>query len=370
MKIGYDAKRAFHNRSGLGNYSRDLIRILSNYFPEHHYYLYNPKTAKIRFALEPNSTEILPKSKFWKLLSSLWRQKGILSQLKKDTIELYHGLSGEIPSGIHKSNIKTIVTIHDLIFMRLPHLYKPIDRKIYFKKFKYAAEKADLVIAISEETKKDIIHFLGINPEKIIVIYQGCNQAYKNSYAIETFEKTKKKFQLPKQFILNVGTVEPRKNLLSLIKAVETLNIDVVVVGNDKSNYASEVKAYVAKSGMNSKVHFLKNVSTEELAQIYQLAEIFVYPSIFEGFGIPIIEALFSKTPVITSKGSCFPEAGGPGSIYIDPNNVANITTEIEGLLSSKDKQETMINEGLNHIKKFDDLYIAQQYMKAYKSIS
>lgn len=369
MKIGYDAKRAFHNRSGLGNYSRDLIRIISHSYPQNNYYLYNPKKAKILFKLNTNAKEILPKSTFWKFLSSLWRQKGIIKQLKKDNIDIYHGLSGEIPSGIHKTNIKTIVTIHDLIFIRFPDLYKTIDRKIYYKKFKYAAEKANLVIAISEETKRDIVNFLGINPKKIIVIYQGCNEAYKKTYSVNTVNQTKQKFNLPHKFILNVGTIEKRKNLLNLIKAIETLDIDVVVVGNDKSKYAQEVKDYINLKNLTNRVHFLKNVSTEELAQIYQLANIFAYPSIFEGFGIPIIEALFSKTAVITSKDGCFSEAGGENSIYIDPENHIEIRSKILFLLENNDRRKKIEEKGLEFAQKFNDDVIAKELLSAYKTL-
>lgn len=369
MKIGYDAKRAFHNRSGLGNFSRDLIRIISSFANKNEYVLYNPKTAKIKFSLNENTTEVLPSSIFWKIFSSVWRQKGILKQIKKDKIDIFHGLSGEIPQGIHKMNIKTAVTIHDLIFMRFPELYNPIDRKIYFKKFKYAADKADVVIAISEETKKDIVHFLNIPPKKVSVIYQGCNKAFKEIYPTKTLEQTRTKFNIPNSFVLNVGTIQKRKNLLNLIKAIETLDIDLVVVGNDKRKYTNTVKEYINKKNLNHRVHFLKNVSTEELAHIYQLANIFVYPSIFEGFGIPIIEALYSRTPVITSKGSCFPEAGGPDSIYIDPKNVNELKTEIENLLVSEEKRKLMITKGLEYAKKFDDEHIAEQHLAIYNAL-
>ena len=369
MKIGYDSKRAFHNRSGLGNFSRDLISIISSYFPKNQYVLYNPKKAKINFSLNENTTEVLPSSIFWKIFSSIWRQKGILNQIKNDKIEIYHGLSGEIPQGIHKMNIKTIVTIHDLIFMRFPKLYSPIDRRIYFKKFKYAADKADVVIAISEETKKDIVHFLNIDPEKVSVIYQGCNKAFKQVYPSEALEQTRTKFNIPKAFVLNVGTIQKRKNLLNLIKAIETLDIDLVVVGNDKRKYTNTVKEYINSKNLNHRVHFLKNVSTEELAHIYQLANIFVYPSIFEGFGIPIIEALYSNTPVITSKGSCFPEAGGPDSIYIDPENVSELRSKIENLLNSEQKQLLMVSKGLEYAQKFEDKHIAEQHVAIYNAL-
>lgn len=369
MKIGFDAKRAFHNTSGLGNYSRDLIRMMSHYYPNEDYFLYNPKPGKVALERLPNATEVLPSKAFWRLFSPVWRQKTIVDQLEADQIELYHGLTGEIPRGIHNTDIKTIVTIHDLIFVRYPGLYNFVNRKIYFNKFQYAADHSDLIIAISEQTKRDIVQFLNIDPNRIKVIYQGCHAAYKQTYTDKELNNTASKFNLPETFILNVGTVEERKNLLNLVKAIKRSSTNLVVVGNDKSDYSKAVKSYIQTNHMVDRVQFLKNVSTEELAQIYQMASIFVYPSIFEGFGIPIIEALFSKTPVITSKDSCFSEAGGPHSIYIYPEDYKSMEKAIKTVLEDEALQTKMATEGFEYVQQFNDDLIAKDIFETYTSL-
>jgi len=355
-RIGFDAKRAFHNTTGLGNYSRDTLRILSSFYPNNLYYLYNPKKGKRNlYTLSDNNIEIFPKSKIWKKFSSIWRQRAIVKQLVADEIEIYHGLSGELPRGINKTNIKTVVTIHDLIFVRYPALYSYFDRKIHFNKFKYAAEVADIVIAISQQTKRDIIDFLKIDPAKIVVVYQGCSDAFKVDYEAELIQATKEKFKLPSNFILNVGTIEARKNLLNLVKAIENIDTKLVVVGGDKSDYAKKVKQYVMDHNLSDKVFFLKNVALQELAIIYKLANLFVYPSIFEGFGIPIIEALYSKTAVITSKEGCFSEAGGKDSIYIDPSNVNEIKAAIQKVIKNPSLRMAMEEKGHTFAQQFND---------------
>ena len=157
MNIGYEAKRIFHNKTGLGNYSRDLVRVLALYYPENSYFLYNPKKNK-EALFKTNSLGIiekLPSTSFYKKFYNLWRQKGIINDLKIDGIEIFHGLSGEIPLGLRKKNIKSVVTIHDLIFLRYPKLYSFFDRKIHYYKFKKSAQNANLVIAISKQTKDD-----------------------------------------------------------------------------------------------------------------------------------------------------------------------------------------------------------------------
>jgi len=370
MILGFDAKRFFHNKTGLGNYSRDLIRILAHYYPDNTYLLYNPKPKKInRIEIDGKIIiEKLPLKNSNKKFTSLWRLFNITSQIKADKVAIFHGLSGEIPIGLNKSGIKTVVTIHDLIFMRYPELYTFFDRKIHYYKFKYAANKADLVIAISEQTKKDIVEYLKIKPEKIKVIYQGCSPVFKENISKEFIEITRTKYNLPSNFILNVGTIEKRKNILSAIKAIKDIDIQLIIIGK-KTAYYNEISNYISENELEDKIIFLENVALTELSAIYRMAQIFIYPSIFEGFGIPIIEALHSQTPVITTKGGCFAEAGGNDSIYVDSLNVIEIRNEIYNLLNNPEKQESMKMKGFNFVQKFNDDAIAVTLMNSYNEV-
>lgn len=370
MKIGFDAKRIFHNKTGLGNYSRDLVRILSKYFLENEYYLYNSKkTGKHLF--EPNNINVFeknPNSLFLSKFHNIWRQIFVVNDLVQDEIAIFHGLSGEIPFGLRNKKIKSIVTIHDLIFIKYPKLYSFWDRKIHFYKFKKAAQQADIVVAISEQTKKDIVRYLKINPSKIKVIYQGCNQVFKEMYSIEEKQKTKQKYNLPEKFILNIGTIETRKNVLLAIKAIKNIDIKLVIVGKE-TEYLIEIKKYIKENKLEQKVIFLKNLKLNELAILYQLATIFVYPSIYEGFGIPIIEALFSKTPVITTSGGVFPEAGGPLSIYINPNNIDEMSNSINSLLNNDNLRKEISQKSFEFVQKFNDFDIATNWINMYKEL-
>lgn len=369
MRIGFEAKRIFHNRTGLGNYSRDLIRILQTHHPENEYFLYNPiENNNLLFKVTPPTYEKLPETFFDRQFPNLWRQMNILKDLRKDQIQIFHGLSGELPWGLHKKNIKSIVTIHDLIFLRYPEFYSFFDKKIHTKKFSYAAKKADVVVAVSEQTKKDIVEFFGVKPSRIQVIYQGCHRAFKKSFSQEEKENVLKKYGLPREYILNVGTIEVRKNVLIAVKAIRDIDTHLVIVGSE-TPYAREVKAYIKTHNLEKKVSFLKNLSVEELAMLNQEAQLVIYPSLFEGFGIPIIEALYSKTPVITSNYGCFPEAGGPHSAYIDPTNEEDVAANIKRILSDKNLQQSMSEKGFAYVQKFNDEAIATQFMAIYKNI-
>lgn len=370
MNIGFEAKRIFHNKTGLGNYSRDLIRLLAQYYPENNYYLYNPKASKENLFLANNTSvfEKKPSSPFYKKFYNIWRQRGILNDLTRDKIEIFHGLSGEIPRGLAAKNIRSVVTIHDLIFMRYPNLYSFFDRKIHFYKFKKAAQEADLVIAISEQTKNDIIEFLKIDASKIKVIYQGCHSIFKENFSDEDCKEVVSKYNLPDNFILNVGTIEARKNILLAVKAIKNIDTVLIIVGKETS-YTKEIKDYIAANAIDHKVIFLKGLSLQELAILYKLAKIFIYPSIYEGFGIPIIEALYSKTPVITTRGGVFPEAGGPDSIYVDPDNSEEMEEKISFLLSNSAIRNDITEKGYRFVQKFNTEKIANEIMSVYQSL-
>ena len=260
MNIGFDAKRAYHNTTGLGNYSRTLINLLSKQFPEHTYYLFNPKRSS-KFNLgNGNKQEVLPGSFINKLFPSIWRSNWVTKDLIKKKIDLYHGLSHELPLGINKTGIKSVVTIHDLIHERFPEQYNPIDVKIYNKKFRYACKYADKIIAISEQTKKDIIHFYNTPEEKIEVCIQICNPLF----AIPIEENRKRtvaeKYDLPDQFFLFVGSIIKRKNLLNICKAMllfkNEVNIPLVVIG-EGGKYKQQIKEFISKHGLENSIIFL-----------------------------------------------------------------------------------------------------------------
>ena len=265
MKIAYDAKRFYHNTSGLGNYSRDLVRILASYFPENNYVLLSKNKndrAKDIEALPNVNFSPISKGKFSRQL----KMGKDAQQLQAD---IFHGLSGEIPFKWNQQPIKKVLTIHDLIFERYPQFYSFFDRKIHFWKFKKSANIADVIIAISEQTKQDIITFLGIPSEKIKVVYQGCHNAFKTISPENIKNKVQEKYQLPERFILNVGTIEERKNLLSVVKALHGTDIPLVVVGR-KTKYYKTIESYTAKHKMTTQIQFLEGVDMESLATLYQ----------------------------------------------------------------------------------------------------
>jgi len=368
MRIGYDAKRIFHNHTGLGNYGRDIIRILTQYSHVKKFFLFNTKKSSLESLVAMERANIVYPKGSWKFFPSLWRLFGQWEQIKSLKLDAYHGLSGEIPIQIKKNTIPKIVTIHDLIFLSHPHFYNIWDRIIYRFKFQYAVKTANHVVAISEQTKWDIMKFFKARAQKITVIYQGCNVAFKKSYTEEELASTKKKFKLPDEYIINVGTIQERKNVLSLVKAVNGTPYHLVLVGSEKK-YAKKVHSYIRQHQLTKQVSFLKNINVQELAMAYQNATVFCYPSVCEGFGIPIIEAMYSKIPVIVTKGGCFPEAAGPDAIYIEPYDVAQIREKLHWVFSNPDKSKYLAEKGYQYVQRFSDENVSKGLMELYKSI-
>lgn len=370
MKIGYDAKRAFYNNTGLGNYSRWLIKGIASFNSSNTLYLYTPK-AKANPRLNfignyPNIHTLTPKSKWF---TSWWRSKGVVKDLKRDDIELYHGLSHELPSGIEQTGIKSVVTVHDLIFMRYPKQFGAVNYRIYLAKVKHACRVADKIIAISQKTKDDLIELLGIDPKKIEVIYQGCDPSFAIEQTAAQKSAVKEKYNLPKHFILSVGTIEERKNLLLTVKALKNIDGIMLVVVGKETKYTEQVKAYITANNLNQRVMFLKDVTFAELPAIYQLASVFVYPSRYEGFGIPVLEALNSGTPVIAATGSCLEEAGGPDSLYVSPDDDTNLAEKLNKVLSDDGLRQHMITKGRTYAANFTNDKLSLQLMQLYQNI-
>jgi glycosyltransferase involved in cell wall biosynthesis len=366
MRLGFDGKRVIQNFTGLGNYSRYVLNVLTRYYPENSYHIYTSKAPDEDQEKKLGKVKVAHPSK--KTHGGFWRIFSIVKDLKKDGIDLYHGLSNEIPVGLRKANISSVVTIHDLIFLRYPQYYKFIDRKIYYLKSVHACRNADYIIAVSEQTKRDIIHYMKVPENKIRVIYQNCDASFSERLLPENKEHIREAYNLPRRYLLNVGTIEPRKNLMLIAKSLKLIpdNIHLVVAGKE-TPYAEKVKNYLRSEGLDHRVHFLKNIKFSDLPAIYQLAEIFIYPSKFEGFGIPVVEALHSGVPVIAATGSCLEEAGGPNSYYVNPEDEMQLAKYINDILDKPDIGKRMAEKGFDYVKKFDDKTFASDLISIYK---
>lgn len=372
--IGFDAKRIVRNGTGLGSYGRTLVNDLAQR-QDLALRLYAPDKGRddlrSQIVERPNVSFCYPHfSSSIHLPSSWWRMKGVVTDLQRDGVQLYHGLSGELPIGIRKSGIRSVVTIHDLIFLRHPEFYNWVDTKIYAWKFRQTLREADHVIAISECTKRDILYYGDIDEQKISIVYQSFAPRFSVEVSEEQRTQVRSAYQLPQRYILNVGSIEARKNILQAVQALPLLPDDValVMVGRH-TPYTDQVLQYVREHHLEERVRVLHGVPDEHLPMLYALAESFVYPSVYEGFGIPIIEAISCGLPVVACLGSCLEEAGGPDSLYVQPGNVEAMAAAIRLTLVGAEGRELRIENSKKYIRRFSGCNVADQVVNVYQSL-
>ncbi len=372
--IGFDAKRIVRNGTGLGSYGRTLVNDLAQR-QDLALRLYAPDKGRddlrSQIVERPNVSFCYPHfSSSIHLPSSWWRMKGVVTDLQRDGVQLYHGLSGELPIGIRKSGIRSVVTIHDLIFLRHPEFYNWVDTKIYAWKFRQTLREADHVIAISECTKRDILYYSDIDEQKISIVYQSFAPRFSAEISEEQRTQVRHVYQLPQRYILNVGSIETRKNILQAVQALPLLPDDValVMVGRH-TPYTDQVLQYVHEHHLEERVRILHGVPDEHLPVLYALAESFVYPSVYEGFGIPIIEAISCGLPVVACSGSCLEEAGGPDSLYVQSGDVEAMAHAIRQTWVGAEGREQRIENSKKYIRRFSGCSVADQVVNVYHSL-
>ena len=377
MKIGYDAKRIVRNGTGLGAYGRTLVndmRRLAAAEGDLQLLLYAPDEGRDdlrkQIDTDPHTHYVYPEGRRSALGKALWRSHGIVADLQRDGIDLFHGLSGELPLDLRRAGIPGVVTIHDLIFMRHPEYYHRIDALVYAWKFRATCREATRIIAISERTRQDIIELGGVDPASIDLIYQSCNPRFGESLGSEVVAECSRRLSLPRRYILSVGSIERRKNVLLALKALPLLpdDLHLVVVGRH-TPYADELTLYARRHGLTHRLHLLHGIADHDLQAIYQQAQVFVYPSRYEGFGIPVIEAVFSRLPVVACTGSCLEEAGGPDNLYVDPDDAEAMAAAISRLLPGSEGRDERIRRSLDYVERFRGHDVARQVCEVYRRL-
>ena len=382
MNIGYDGKRAFQNKTGLGNYSRSLMAILPVQYPQHNYYLFTPKkTDLFDGRIHKNVHTVLPTTYLYKQFPGCWRRRGMVKSITKTKIDIYHGVSNELPLQLKNTGVKSVVTIHDLIFERFPETYHFDERYMHRFKIKQACKDADAIIAISEQTKADLINFYRVPENKIFISYQSCNPIFEATVSLAQKALVKKRYQLPDDYFLFVSSIAPRKNLIAICKALillkDKMDIPLVVIGDGKKEKES-AKKLMAAHGISNRLILLNEmpVSKEinftnalDFPAIYQQATALVYPSIFEGFGLPLLEALWSGLPIISSNTYSLPEVAGEAALYFDPHHHEQLAQHLWEVANNTSLAESMQQKGLLEAQRFTTRKYADTIMNIYQQL-
>ena len=289
------------------------------------------------------------------------------NMLMRSNSDIYHFFNFTIPINIKG---KVIVTIYDTVFITAP---ETMGNKKKIEDYIYGAEKSDLIITISESAKMDIVENLGINEDKIKIVTPGIDiESYSKEYSIEELNTIKDRYQLPDNYILYLGTVEPRKNIERIIKAFlyykknHNGDLKLVIAGGMGWNYKNIIDLIESNS---EDIILTGYVREEDKIPIYKLSKVFVFPSLYEGFGMPVLEAMASGIPVITSNVSSLPEVAGDAAIKVDPLNEIEIFNAYEKILLDSNLREKMIQAGYQQSKKYSWRESAIKLEKIYRDL-
>jgi len=367
FKVGINSISLLSPLTGVGRYTYEITnRILNDKALE--FYFYYGYFSK-KFILPYSNNQI-------KNVKALIFNYTILRKIFRRLLFFYTKFSNKKfdlywePNFVPLKNIKArkvVTSIHDFSFM----LYKdfhPKERIEFFENnFFQNIYRSNVIICFSNFTKREILERLNLDEKRVKVIYHGIDH---NLFKI--YNNFKLNFKLPKKFILSVGSIEPRKNLKGLLTAYSKLPIDIkneyhLVLAGFKGWNNKEILDLIEKN--KRYIHYLGYVSDLELAQIYNLASLFIYPSFYEGFGLPPLEAMACGTPVITSNVSSLPEVGGEAVVYCNPYDVEDIKNKIEMVIKDEVLQKEMIKKGLKRAKQFTWEKSSQEHLKLFKEI-
>lgn len=305
-------------------------------------------------------------------LRQYWRTCRTGRAARRDGARVYHGLSHEMPRDLPRTGIPGIVTFHDLLFERFPDLFPAIDRMSYRWRYRWSAERATRIVAVSGQTRDDLVKWYGVDPERVTIIPPARDPAFAVPAPGGMAGAVRTRLGLPGQYLLSVGTLERRKNHRVLIEALALLDPDrapVLVLAGRDGGEASAIRKLAEARGIASRVRVHHDVTAAELPALYQGAALFLYPSLFEGFGMPIVEALSAGVPVITTAGGCFPEAGGPSTRYVTSTDAVGLAGAIQDILGDAALAAHMREEGRRWALRFDAAALAAPLVDLYHTV-
>lgn len=381
MKIGIDARFLTHPQvGGFKTYSESLISALTEADHENEYILYvdRPPSAQTAIPAQPNFvTRVVPGT--LPVLGMVWREQASLArQVALDKLDLFHAPSLTAPLFL---NCPSVVTIHDMIW-RFPerfnkHQPRSMQRKLmeWYYRFipRWAAARATLIVTVSYAAKESIIQHLKVAPERIVVTHEAASPLYRVVDDQQQLAPIRHKYGLGHNFILAIGSADPRKNMISLVQAYARLPTPLrerypLVIVWTHAFLATELSEQIARLNLTSSIRFLERIANEELMLLYNMASLFVFPSRYEGFGLPLLEAMACGTPVVAADNSSIPEIVGDAALLFAAEDTQGMATLIEHVLTKENLRTMLIQNGIRRADQFSWANCANQTIAAYRS--
>jgi glycosyltransferase involved in cell wall biosynthesis len=351
MRVAIDARK-LHD-FGIGTYIRNLLRHLARIDHDTEYVLLcGEADLGVAAQLGPNFRAVLEPSPNY----SIREQIHVPWVLRRERPDLYHAPHYVLPAAISCSSV---VTIHDCIHLMFPQ-YLPNRMAYAYARAQMwtAAHRSDCILTVSDASKRDILHLFNISPEKIVVVYNAIDAHFSVTPPPDAVARVRERYQLDHRFVLYVGNIKPHKNLVRLIEAFSELrtgeleDVKLLIIGDEISKLPA-LRHAVHRHKLHKHVRFLGYVPDDQLTVLYRLAAVFVFPSLYEGFGLPPLEAMASGTPVVVSNVSSLPEVVGDAAVLVDPHDIDSIVDGLRSVLTNPARAEDMRRKGLERAGEF-----------------
>lgn len=376
MRIGLEITAAVQQGGGIGRYVREMLSALSDIDQSNQYRLfYASKNKSSHATLDlPDNFRVrhLPVNDIW--LARIWQRIRLPLPVELITgfLDIYHSPDFTLPPIL--SDIPTLLTVHDLSFLRDPESAAPGLRGYLEVAVKRSVQLATHVLADSQSTKNDLIELYATSEDKITVLYAGVSSTFRRITDLDQLMKVRKRYRLGDQpFVLSVGTLQPRKNHARLIKAFELTLMDsdynLVLAGGQGWSY-EEVYDLVRSRGLQHRVLFPGFVADEDLSALYSSADVMAFPSLYEGFGLPVLESMACGVPVLASNLSCLPEVAGDAALFVDPRDVEAMSAAMLKLVSNVDLRETLRKKGFERVEQFSWQSSAANLLRVYRDLA
>ena len=367
MRVAIDARK-LHD-FGIGTYIRNLLRQLARIDHDTEYVLLcGEADLGVAAQLGPNFRAVLEPSPNY----SIREQIHVPWVLRRERPDLYHAPHYVLPAGV---SCRSVVTIHDCIHLMFPQYLPNRMAHAYARAQMWAAaRRSDCILTVSDASKRDILHFFNVPPEKIVVIYNAIDTHFSVTPPAEAVTRVRERYQLDHKFVLYVGNIKPHKNLVRLIEAFDELrrgeleDLKLLIIGDEISKLPALRRA-VHRHKLHKHVRFLGFLPDDQLAVLYRLASVFVFPSLYEGFGLPPLEAMASGTPVVTSNVSSLPEVVGDAAVLVDPYDVDSIVDGLRRVLTDPARAAEMRRKGLERAREFSWERSVAKTLQVYREI-
>ncbi len=367
MRIGIDARLVYYHKAGIGQYIVRLIQALAGIDHADQFLVFKSRKDHTRIVQQANF-HFKP---LWTPSHHRFERIAMSAELAPFPLDVLHSPDFIPPQW---SRCPSVITMHDLAFLLYPHLLTR-DSARYYGQVDLAAKQADHIIAVSQSTKRDTMRMLGVPEEKITVIYEAAHPIFRPLDHATDIARARAQYQLQGDFILFVGSIEPRKNLPTLLRAFGRLRAKykssaTLAIASNHSWLVAELDQVINEQKLGDAVRFLGGVPNEELVYLYNAAQVLVMPSLYEGFGLPPLEAMACGTPVIASNVSSLPEVLGDAGMLFNPEDVEGLTVALWRVLSDENLRREMRAKGLKRARIFSWERAARETLAVYRKVA